>query len=108
MVTYPAKIVSKSIHDAIAIHLLVIIPINCHTSAGYLTYAVHYISPLLHQMVHLYNDPHGKKVFSSVSVATDHCPNVSSGDEVDKLRKRVRELELTLKQTKVSLPTEDI
>lgn len=59
-------------------------------------------------MVHLYHDPHGKKVFSSVSVAADHRPSVSSGDEVDKLRKRVRELELTLKQTKVRLPTEDV
>lgn len=71
---------------------------------------LHMLPPHLctHQMVQLYKDPHGKQVFSSVTVATDYNPSVSSGEELEKLRKRVKDLELSLKQAKVRTSADEL
>ena len=55
-------------------------------------------------MVVLYKDPHGEKVFASVTRPSSHYSQTNGREnEVDTLRRRVRELEatLTISQVKV-------
>ena len=60
-----------------------------------------FIIAFSHQMVLLFKDPHGEKVFATVT--STHHYSVSGGrdDDIDNLRRRVKELETALALSQV-------